>query len=238
MAFTEIVFPILEADENARKAFYDNVPGLVKANFNVVGGPKASAVARILESTPINAEGHCGYLAIFSWESLDTIKDFMKSSGFANFKKSLMELVAGPPVLQFFQAPPDVAPEKTLEGSTHFFVIKAMGTEAQIGWAKGRWDELTAMFSTIAGDKVKYHTGHGKEVCDGHFAGFSGWKTIAVGSSFEDMPPINLAMTATDFPPQALNKTLEQAEVQKQLHSLAEAGGSISSFILELNHVL
>ncbi|GJC80776.1 hypothetical protein ColLi_03614 [Colletotrichum liriopes] len=214
MAITELVFPPLKADKHIRAEFYKNVPSSVRATFNVAGGPRASAVARVLESVPINAENHCGYLAVFSWESLDTVKNFLTTPDFAKFKASLTEYVDGPPMLQFFETPPGVAPEQTLQDSTHFFVIKAMGTEAQVSQAKRRWDEITATFSKIVGDEVKYHTGDGKQDYDGQFAGFSGWKSFA-----------------------ALNKALGQADIQNQLRALAEVGGSISTFTLELKHV-
>ncbi|KAK1598959.1 uncharacterized protein LY79DRAFT_204333 [Colletotrichum navitas] len=214
MAITELVFVPLKANEQVRADFYNEIPSLIRATFNVVGGPMASVVGRVLESKPTSADNHCGYLVIFCWESIDMIKDFMKTPGFVNFKASLAGYVDGPPTLQFFEAPPGIAPEETLHDSTHFFFMKSTGTGVQVSHAKQKWDELAATFSRVADDNVKYHNGDGVQEYNGHFAGFSGWKSIS-----------------------ALDKALGQMEIQKQLETLTKVGGSISTFTLELNRV-
>ncbi|OBR13484.1 alpha amylase [Colletotrichum higginsianum IMI 349063] len=214
MAITELVFPPLKAEEVIRTNFYSKIPSLLRDTFKVSDGPNASAVARILKSTPANAENHKGYLAVFSWESLEKIQNFLKTPEFVGFKSSLVDYVDGPPVLQFFEAAPGVVPENTLHGSTHFFVVKAAGTEEQVNQARRYWGGITSTFSRIAGDEVKYHSGDGKLNYDGQFSGFSGWKSI-----------------------EALNEALGQSEVQDQLQALFETCGSVSSFVLELKHV-
>ncbi|KAK1993574.1 hypothetical protein LX36DRAFT_703418 [Colletotrichum falcatum] len=214
MAITELVFLPLKQNEQVREDFYNKTPALVRAAFNVAGGPKASAVARVLESSPAGADNHCGYIVVFCWESLDVVKDLMKTPGFASFKASLAEYVDGPPTLQFFAAPPEVAPEETLQDSSHFFVMKSTGTEVQVSRAKQQWDGITAAFSAIANGEIKYHNGDGVQDYDGHFAGFSGWKSV-----------------------ETLEKALGQVEIQKQLGTLTRVGGSVSTFTLELNHV-
>ncbi|KAK2040991.1 hypothetical protein LZ31DRAFT_597623 [Colletotrichum somersetense] len=214
MAITELIFLPINANEQVRADFDDKAPALIRATFNVVGGPTTTAVGRVLESTPTNAENHCGYVAVFCWESLDMIKDFIKTPGFANFRASLVGYLDGPPTLQFFATLPDIAPEQTLQDSTHFFFTKSTGTVAQISHVKQQWDEITTTFSRIAKDEVKYHNGDGVQDYDGYFAGFSGWKSIT-----------------------ALEKALGQAEIRKQLEALTKVSESISSFTLELNHV-
>ncbi|KAK1985497.1 hypothetical protein LZ30DRAFT_367256 [Colletotrichum cereale] len=200
MAITELVFLSLKANEQVRADFYNKIPSLIRATFDVAGGPKASAVGHVLESTPANAEDHCGYLAIFCWDNLDMIKDFLKTPGFASFKASLMGYLDGPPTLQFFEAPPDIAPEETLRDSTHFFFMKSKGTGVQLGHAKQQWDGITTTFSRIAKDEVKYHNGDGVQDYNGHFAGFSGWKSIAVGHDPPDSYIVwLLALLTTDF---------------------------------------
>ncbi|WDK15313.1 hypothetical protein CGRA01v4_06594 [Colletotrichum graminicola] len=141
MAITELVFLPLKANEQVRADFYNKIPSLIRATFNDAGGPMASAVGRVLESNPTNADNHCGYLVVFCWESLDMIKDFMIIPGFVDFRASLAGYVDGPPTLQFFEAPPGIAPEETLQDSTHFFFMKSTGTggssqprETAMGW--------------------------------------------------------------------------------------------------------
>ncbi|KAK2060139.1 hypothetical protein LY76DRAFT_604268 [Colletotrichum caudatum] len=213
MAITELIFLPIKTNEQVRADFESKAPTLIRATFNVVGGPTTTAVGRVLESTPTNTD--CGYIAVFCWESLDMIKDFLKTPGFANFNASLVGYLDGPPALQFFVTPPGIPPEQTLQDSTsHFFFTKSTGTVAQISHVKKQWDEITAAFSRTAKDEVKYHNGDGVEDYDGYFAGFSGWKSLA-----------------------ALEKALGQAEIQKRLEALTKVSESISSFTLELNHV-
>ncbi|KAK2031008.1 hypothetical protein LX32DRAFT_651151 [Colletotrichum zoysiae] len=213
MAITELIFLPINANEQVRADFASKAPALIRATFNVAGGPKTTAVGRVLESTT-NTENHCGYVLVFCWESLDMIKDFLQTPGFANFRASVVGYLDGPPSLQFFATPPGIAPEQTLQDSTHFFFTKSTGTVAQISHVKQQWDEITAAFSRIAKDEVKYHNGNGVQDYDGYFAGFSGWKSIA-----------------------ALEKALGQAEIQKQLEALTKVSESLSSFTLELNRV-
>ncbi|TDZ15182.1 hypothetical protein Cob_v012010 [Colletotrichum orbiculare MAFF 240422] len=214
MALTEIIFPPLKADEQIRKGFYTNVPSTVESTFNVPGGPLSSALARVIESTPVDAEDHRGYLGVFAWESVETVDKFLQTPGFAGFKASLMAYVDGPPRLQFFASGAGVAPQKTLHGSTHLFLIKAAGTEAQVGQVRQLWGDFTTAFSKVAGDDVKYHSGDETQGHNGEFAGFSGWKSL-----------------------ESLNSALKQCSTREKLQELRDHGIGISSFVLELKHV-
>lgn len=108
------------------------------------------------------------------------IQSFLKTPEFSNFKLSLTEYVDQPPVLQFFEAIANTAPERTIRNSTHLFAIKASGSKDQVDQARNQWSDMTTTFLSIAGGQVLYHSGEGRGENDGQFAGFSGWKSIAV----------------------------------------------------------
>ncbi|KAF9875201.1 hypothetical protein CkaCkLH20_07467 [Colletotrichum karsti] len=214
MAITELVFPPLKNTEEARAGFFEKVPDLMRPIFHNDGGPMSVSLARVLESSPADAEDHRGYMAVITWESFEKIKEFLKKPEFAEFKQSLSAYNEGPPVLQFFDAAPGVAVEKTIQGTTHFFVIKAIGDGEQVLQAKKQWENVTAAFSGVAGDGVKFHYGDGLQNVEGQFAGFSGWSSLEV-----------------------LETALDDPKVKEQLDALRESGADISTFTLELKHV-
>ncbi|KAH0422679.1 hypothetical protein CcaCcLH18_12670 [Colletotrichum camelliae] len=215
MAITELVFLPLKDDEDLKAQFYEELPGVMRPNFNVAGGPDTAAVARILESNPEDADDQRGYVGVISWDKLDTIKAFLTTPNFASFKSSLLKFVEAPPVLQFFEETDGVAPRKTLQNSSHLFVVKATGAEAGVEDSKMKWNKLVAAFQDIEGNETLSHCGDGREVHEGQFAGFSGWKSIT-----------------------ALNDALRDVQVQEHLKDLRNSGAQISTFILELKQII
>ncbi|KAI8278213.1 hypothetical protein K4K60_006422 [Colletotrichum sp. SAR11_57] len=215
MAITELVFLPLKDDEDLKARFYEELPGLMQHNFDVPGGPDTAAVARILESNPEDADDQRGYVGVISWDRLDTIKAFLATPNFATFKSSLLKFVEAPPVLQFFEETVGATPRETLQNSTHLFVIKATGAEAEVENSKIKWNKLVAAFQGIEGNETLSHCGDGREVHEGQFAGFSGWKSIT-----------------------ALNDALRDVQVQEHLKDLRNSGAQVSTFILELKQII
>ncbi|KAF6809525.1 hypothetical protein CPLU01_15481 [Colletotrichum plurivorum] len=214
MAITELVFPALKPTEEAKTGFFDKLPDALPATFRVPGGPVTMSLARVIESIPADAESHSGYMAVITWESLEKIEAFINTPGFADFKVKMAELSSGPTVLQFFEAAPEVVPQNTVKGASHFFVVKAVGDRAEVEAARQRWGDVTAAFAGVAGDSIEFNSGDGRKNVDGQFAGFSGWKSL-----------------------EALQDALENGKVQAQLLAMRESGADVSTFTLELKHV-
>lgn len=126
---------------------------------------------------------------MLGWDRLDTIKAFLATPNFATFKSSLLKFVEAPPVLQFFEETVGATPRETLQNSTHLFVIKATGAEAEVENSKIKWNKLVAAFQGIEGKETLSHCGDGREVHEGQFAGFSGWKSITVRYDFDRTVP-------------------------------------------------
>lgn len=202
MAITELVFPALKPTEEAETGFFDELPDAMRPTFHVPGGPITASLARVLASSPSDAESHSGYMAVIStfsaydgslkqqlantcfstlaWESLEKIEAFIKTPGFAQFKTTMAETSSGPTVLQFFEATPDVIPQNTVQGASHLFVVKAVGDRAQVEAARKAWGGVTAAFAGVAGADVAFHSGDGRQNVEGQFAGISGWKSLEV----------------------------------------------------------
>lgn len=72
MAITELVILPLKPGKDLRAEVYEKLPSLMCTSFGISGGPRAMTLARILESTPADAEDHRGYAGVISMSEKPT----------------------------------------------------------------------------------------------------------------------------------------------------------------------